>query len=57
MEMSELTALLTRDGLALLDAVGTIESTAEVARTVSRLRAAGHSPTSSRPSSGRRICG
>lgn len=42
--MSELTALLTPEGLRLLDEVGTIESTAEVARTVSALRAAGHSP-------------
>lgn len=42
--MSELTALLTRDGLALLDEVGAIDSTADVARVVSRLRAAGHSP-------------
>ncbi|MGL3149441.1 THUMP-like domain-containing protein [Microbacterium sp. A82] len=44
MDMSELTALLTPDGLRLLDEVGTIESTADVAQTVSRLRAAGHSP-------------
>ena len=43
-EMSELTALLTRDGLALLDEVGAVESSADVARSVSRLRAAGHSP-------------
>lgn len=42
--MSELTALLTRDGLALLDEVGAVESSADVARSVSRLRAAGHSP-------------
>ena len=42
--MSELTALLTHDGLALLDEVGAIESSADVARSVSRLRAAGHSP-------------
>lgn len=42
--MTELAALLTREGLALLDEVGPIASTAEVARTVSRLRAAGHSP-------------
>jgi predicted RNA methylase len=42
--MSELRALLTPDGLALLDALGPIESTAEVARAVSRLRSAGHSP-------------
>ncbi|WP_292700534.1 class I SAM-dependent methyltransferase, partial [Microbacterium sp. 69-10] len=44
MEMSELTALLTRDGLALLDEVGPVESSGDVARAVSRLRAAGHSP-------------
>lgn len=42
--MSELQALLTPAGLELLDSVGPIESTSEVARTVSRLRAAGHSP-------------
>ncbi|MGO2684676.1 MAG: THUMP-like domain-containing protein [Microbacterium sp.] len=44
MEMSELTALLTPEGLRLLDEVGTISSTTEVAQVVSRLRAAGHSP-------------
>ncbi|MBW8761763.1 MAG: SAM-dependent methyltransferase [Microbacterium sp.] len=44
MEMSELRALLTPDGLELLDALGPIESTGEVAKAVSRLRAAGHSP-------------
>ena len=42
--MSELTALLTREGLALLDEVGAVESSADVARSVTRLRAAGHSP-------------
>jgi len=42
--MSELTALLTPEGLRLLDEVGAISSTAEVAQTVSRLRGAGHSP-------------
>lgn len=42
--MSELSALLTRDGLALLDEVGAISSSAQVARAVSQLRAAGHSP-------------
>lgn len=42
--MSELKALLTREGLALLDEVGAVESSADVARSVSRLRAAGHSP-------------
>lgn len=42
--MSELTALLTREGLALLDEMGAVESSVDVARSVSRLRAAGHSP-------------
>ena len=42
--MSELRALLTPAGLELLDAVGSIDSTADVARAVSRLRAAGHEP-------------
>jgi SAM-dependent methyltransferase len=42
--MAELTALLTADGLRLLDAAGEVASTADVARTVSQLRAAGHSP-------------
>lgn len=42
--MSELGALLTPEGLRLLDEVGLIASKAEVAQTVSRLRAAGHSP-------------
>jgi len=42
--MSELTALLTPEGLRLLDEVGTIASAAEVAGAVSKLRAAGHSP-------------
>jgi hypothetical protein len=42
--MSELSALLTRDGLALLDEVGEITGSGEVAKAVSRLRAAGHSP-------------
>ncbi|MFJ2368964.1 SAM-dependent methyltransferase [Microbacterium sp. NPDC087665] len=44
MEISELQALLTPAGLELLDALGPVESTADVARTVSRLRADGHSP-------------
>ncbi|QEW02217.1 THUMP-like domain-containing protein [Microbacterium lushaniae] len=44
MDMAELTALLTPGGLRLLDEVGEIGSTADVARVVSRLRAAGHSP-------------
>ncbi len=42
--MSELTALLTPDGLRLLDEVGTISRADEVTQAVSRLRAAGHSP-------------
>ncbi|MFK3676383.1 SAM-dependent methyltransferase [Microbacterium sp. NPDC090218] len=42
--MSELRALLTPAGLELLDAVGPIGSSGDVARAVSRLRAAGHSP-------------
>lgn len=46
MELAELTALLTPEGLRLLDEVGAAgaDSAADVARTVSRLRAAGHSP-------------
>ena len=44
MDLSELRALLTPEGLRLLESVPEPESTAEVARTVSRLRAAGHSP-------------
>lgn len=42
--MSELRALLTPAGLELLDGLGPIDTTAEVARAVSRLRADGHSP-------------
>lgn len=42
--MSELRALLTPEGLALLDDLGPIDGTADVARAVSRLRADGHSP-------------
>ncbi|MFB4353283.1 class I SAM-dependent methyltransferase [Microbacterium sp. LS_15] len=44
MEMSELRALLTPEGLGLLDDLGDVDQAADVARTVSRLRAAGHSP-------------
>jgi len=40
----ELRALLTPEGLRLLDEVGTVAADADVVRTVSRLRAAGHSP-------------
>jgi len=43
-DTSELTALLTPEGLRLLDEVGPIASTDDAARAVSRLRAAGHSP-------------
>ena len=43
-DTSELTALLTPDGLRLLDELGPIVSTDDAARAVSRLRAAGHSP-------------
>lgn len=42
--MSELRALLTPEGLELLDAMAAVDSAADVARAVSRLRAAGHSP-------------
>ncbi|MCR2828577.1 class I SAM-dependent methyltransferase, partial [Microbacterium sp. zg.Y909] len=44
MELAELTALLTPEGLRLLDATGGIRTTDEAAAAVSRLRAAGHSP-------------
>ncbi|WP_344782232.1 class I SAM-dependent methyltransferase [Microbacterium kribbense] len=44
MQMSELTALLTPHGLALLGDLGPISSTAEAAQAVSRLRAAGEAP-------------
>ncbi|MFC9984284.1 SAM-dependent methyltransferase [Microbacterium keratanolyticum] len=44
MEMSELTALLTPEGLRLLDALGAVETTDAAARAVSTLRAAGHGP-------------
>jgi hypothetical protein len=42
--MAELTALLTSEGLRLLDDLDPVESTADITRTVSRLRKAGHSP-------------
>lgn len=42
--MAELTALLTPEGLRLLDATPPIESADDVARAVSRLRKDGHSP-------------
>ncbi|WP_402840671.1 SAM-dependent methyltransferase [Microbacterium sp. GXS0129] len=44
MEMSELRALLTPEGLALLDATGGIVTSDDALRAVSRLRAAGHGP-------------
>lgn len=44
MDSRELTALLTPEGLRLLDELGPVVSADDVARTVSRLRAAGHSP-------------
>ncbi|MET0829974.1 MAG: SAM-dependent methyltransferase [Microbacterium sp.] len=44
MDLPELTALLTPEGLRLLDDLDPVESTADVARTVSRLRKTGHSP-------------
>ena len=44
MEISELRALLTPEGLKALDELGPVDEIADVARIVSRLRAAGHSP-------------
>lgn len=44
MEISELRALLTPEGLKVLDELGPVDEVADVARIVSRLRAAGHSP-------------
>lgn len=44
MERAELDALLTPEGLRLLDDVPQITSSADATRAVSRLRAAGHSP-------------
>lgn len=44
MHMSELTALFTTDGLRLLDSLPAISSSDDVAREVTRLRAAGHTP-------------
>ncbi|CAN5573514.1 50S ribosomal protein L11 methyltransferase [soil metagenome] len=43
MDVAELRALLSTEGLRLLDEVGPIASTQDVVRIVSRLRAAGHS--------------
>jgi hypothetical protein len=42
MDVAELRALLSPEGLRLLDEVGEIDATADVVRVVSRLRAAGH---------------
>ncbi len=44
MEQAELTALLTAEGLRMVDEVGPLTTTAEVASAVSRLRASGHAP-------------
>lgn len=44
MELSELEALLTPEGLRLLDAMAPIDSSDDVARAVTRLRRDGHSP-------------
>jgi hypothetical protein len=43
MDVAELRALLSPEGLRLLDEVGTIDATADVVRIVSRLRGAGYS--------------
>ncbi|MBW4031280.1 MAG: SAM-dependent methyltransferase [Acidobacteria bacterium] len=42
MDVAELRALLSTEGLRLLDEVGPIEASADIVRIVSRLRAAGH---------------
>ena len=44
MDHAELDALLTRDAMRLIDELDPVETTTDVARTVSRLRAAGHGP-------------
>lgn len=44
MDAAELTALLTPDGLRLLDSLPAVESADDVARVVTRLRKDGHSP-------------
>ncbi|MFB8387621.1 SAM-dependent methyltransferase [Microbacterium sp. NPDC055910] len=44
MDTAELTALLTPEGMRLLDELPATHSTEDVARTVTRLRRAGHSP-------------
>jgi SAM-dependent methyltransferase len=43
-DVAELRALLSREGLGLLEHVGSIDSSVDVVRLVSRLRADGHSP-------------
>ena len=42
MDVDDLRRLLSAEGLRLLDEVGRLDATADVVRTVSRLRAAGH---------------
>ena len=44
MDVAELRALLSPEGLGLLEQVGPIDSTVDVVRLVSRLRADGHEP-------------
>ncbi|MEX1079678.1 MAG: class I SAM-dependent methyltransferase [Homoserinimonas sp.] len=44
MEKSELVALLSTEGLRLLDSLPAYETKSDIVRTVSELRAAGHSP-------------
>ncbi|WP_111467024.1 class I SAM-dependent methyltransferase [Microbacterium suaedae] len=44
MDHAELDELLTPEALELLDSLDTVETVADVARAVSRLRGAGHSP-------------
>ncbi len=44
MDLDELTALLTPEGLRLLDGLPSVESADDVTRVVSRLRKDGHSP-------------
>lgn len=44
MQKSELLELLSADGLRLLDSLPVFDSKADIVRTVSELRAAGHSP-------------
>ncbi|WP_336626057.1 MULTISPECIES: class I SAM-dependent methyltransferase [unclassified Microbacterium] len=44
MDLAELTALLTPEGLRLIDELGALDSTDDVAAAVSRLRSAGRAP-------------